>query len=929
MSIPATDTTSLPDKSSPTVVVAVLTYQRNDMLQDFFHSFAEIDFPQGSQTILLIVDNAKGGPARSVVERYQERFPDLRYVVEPNAGIPFARNRAIDESLKYGADLLCFIDDDEYPDRQWLSKLIENWRRTGSNLLGGPVKVGRTVSEVGLWKKLINASLIARQGRKHAAALRTWERGGRPHIATGNWMGDLHWLKQSGLRFNTDMVITGGSDTAFFKATIAAGGKTAWCPDAIAYETITPDRLTLRYQFFRGASQSATHFHMKYGGVTPKVAITTTLSALSRFLLSCFLLLCPIHGLASLTIAFRSLGWSAGRMMGTFGYRSKLYDRSSEMVTGHVKSKIDDFLDGPNQSKTPIVRRLLAETKGHRGMFALAILAMGIVAASTAGLAWLMRSVINDIFVDRNLQAVWLIAATVMGLSIMKGFADYAQALIMARISNGIAASLKRRMFDKILSARMDFFSQAHSSKIVARFSNGSRAATSALTLMTTGIARNFLTLVGLVIVMVVTNPKLSVVAILAGPLLVFSIHHIIQKVRQLTNSEFHGIEAGISAVQETCQGIGTVKSFNLESVMRTRLNEAVAEVEARGNSLARVGKLTSPLMETLGGIVIGGMIIYAGWQTIQVGSTPGEFMAFLTALLLAYEPAKKLVRERVNLSRCLSRARKMYNVLDLPLEEPSGDHPVPACDHGVELNVSDLSFGYGHGEVLRDISLDVNPGEIVALVGPSGAGKSTLFSLLQRFYEPQQGSISINGIDIGELEPSNVRRLMAVVSQNTTLFSGTIAENIRMGSPQATHADIVSAAKVASAYDFIMALPQGFDTEVAERHATLSGGQAQRLAIARAVLKDAPLLLLDEATSALDSETERDIQIALKKLMQGRTTMVIAHRRSTIERANRIYVLENGRVAHAGRHEDLMQRSEPYRKLFGEVVTDSLPTAA
>ena len=218
---------------------------------------------------------------------------------------------------------------------------------------------------------------------------------------------------------------------------------------------------------------------------------------------------------------------------------------------------------------------------------------------------------------------------------------------------------------------------------------------------------------------------------------------------------------------------------------------------------------------------------------------------------------------------------------------------------------------------------------EIVALVGPSGAGKSTLFSLLQRFYEPQQGSISINGIDIGELEPANVRRLMAVVSQNTTLFSGTIADNIRMGSPQASQADIVAAAKVASAYDFIMALPQGFDTEVAERHATLSGGQAQRLAIARAVLKDAPILLLDEATSALDSETEREIQIALKKLMQGRTTMVIAHRRSTIERANRIYVLENGRVAHAGRHEDLMQTSEPYRKLFGEVVTDSLPTAA
>ncbi len=935
------------DEANFTIVVAALTCDRHEMLEKLLVEFSQIELPKNATTILLIVDNNADGSSRMVVERYRSRIPELRYVSETSPGIPVARNRAIDESLELKADALCFIDDDEFPGPQWLTELCAAWRDSNLDLIGGPVEVASCCPTLGWWHRLINLSLARRQRRKNRQAAHRSMAGRQPTIVTNNWLCDIRWLKQSGIRFDTRLLFTGGSDTAFFRAAVADGCNTSWCPDAVVHETMPRNRLKLRYQFRRGISQSLNHFHLKHDRVTPIAMAITAFNASIRFILGCVLFLVPVFGVASLVMSVRSLGWSVGRLMGLFGHQSKLYDRGVEERQSHDTPHlptaprdrgtppnsrdldIDHLLDGPDQLTAPVVKRLFQETRGHRLAFGVAIAAMACVAAATAGLAWLMRSVINEVFVERNLQAVWAVAGAIVALSVIKGAAEYTQSLIMARISNRMVASLKCRMFRKILDSRMDFFTKAHSSKLVARFSNGARAATAALDLITTGLARNFLTLVGLVAVMVIQNPTLSLVAVLAGPVMIPPVQKIIRKLRTLSSSEFDGIEAGISAVQETCQGIGTVKSFNLEPIMQARIDQAVADVEARGNSIARIGKLTSPLMETIGGITIAAMIVYAAWQTTTDGTSPGEFMSFMTAMLLAYEPAKRIVKERVNLSRFLNRTRKMYNLLDAPVEEHRSEQTISLSDFDGRVEVSGLSFGYSRKTVLHDVTMEVRPGEVVALVGPSGAGKSTLFSLMQRFYDPQGGSIFLNGKDIAEIDPRSVRQLISVVNQHTTLFSGTIGENIGMGKPLAAFEEIERAAKAACAFDFISAMPQGFDTPVAERHASLSGGQAQRLAIARAVLKDAPILLLDEATSALDTETEREVQQALRALMKGRTTIVIAHRRSTIVQADRIYVLQAGRVVQAGRHEELMCTSELYRSLFGKAVDQPIPVAA
>ena len=573
----------------------------------------------------------------------------------------------------------------------------------------------------------------------------------------------------------------------------------------------------------------------------------------------------------------------------------------------------------PDAGTLRLLARLFRETTpGRMRDYTLAIMAMACMAAATGGLAWLMRHIINDVFLKRDAGAMWTIVGAILILSVIKGAGDYFSTVIMARIENGITASLQRRLFDRILAMRLDFFTSTHSSRLIARMNNNVRSASSALNLVTGAFGRDALTLAGLVAVMIAQDPLLSMAACAIGPLALWGVRRILRRMRGLADDEFVGMAEVISIVQETAHGIQTVKSFTLEPAMRDRLDRSVSGVEKRGNSIARIGALTSPMMETLGGLVIASMLVYTAWQTMTYGRTPGEFMSFVTAFLLAYEPAKRLARTHVTLQRTIYRVRKLYDLLDHPVrEEADGNHGSIGQVTG-HVVVSQLTFGYGKRPVLQDVSLEIRPGEVVALAGPSGAGKSTLFSLLQRFYEPWEGSIMIDGVDIKTLGLRDLRSLVAVVSQETMLFSGTIGENIRMGRPDATQEEIEAAAEAAAATQFIKAMPEGYDTLVGERHATLSGGQAQRLAIARAVLKSAPILLLDEATSALDGETERDVRNALERLMRGRATVVIAHRASTIERADRIYLLDRGRVEATGCHAELLARSPLYQRLFG-----------
>lgn len=917
------DASRVGPKGRPRIVVAVLTFQRPDTLATLLAAFAEIERPVDLAVTLLVIDNDAAASARETVTAWQGRIPGLAYVVEPRPGIPVARNRALDEALAAGAEALCFIDDDEYPARHWLVELVACWRATNADLIGGPVRVASPPALATGWQRLVNASLAARARRKERDAARDAARGRCRTIVTNNFLCDLSFAARHGLRFDEALLVSGGSDTDFFRRALKVGCRTAWCPTAVVHEIIETDRLSLRYQFRRGAFQSLNHFHMKGRRLTPGLVGLTLATALVRGVLGLLLLLVPVYGAGSLVMAVRSLGWAVGRVAALRGARSTLYAHEPVAAEGQTDPAADhdeeDDRSPAARRGLAVVVRLFRETvASSRIEYGLAVVAMALVAGATAGLAGMMRLAVNDVFVDRDLRAMWLVAAGIVALSVIKGVADYVQGVVMTRIGNRVTASFQRRLFDRLLDSQLAFFTRIHSSKLITRINMKAQAASKLLDLVTTSLARDLLTLLGLVAVMVYQDPLLSLVALLVGPVIMLGTQQIVRRLRLLADAEIQGVAGVIAAIQEACQGIRTVKAFNLEPEMRSRLGRAVAEVEARGNAIARVGRLTSPLMESLGGVVIAAMVVYSGWQTVAHGKTPGEFMAFVTAFLLAYEPAKRLANVQVTLTRSLDRVAQMYGQLDRSPGEPAGLPALPAGRVQGHVVFSDVSFRYGRSQVLHGVSLDIRPGEITALVGPSGAGKSTIFALLQRFYDPRQGAITIDGHDIAAFDPRSIRSLMAVVSQETTLFSGSIADNIRLGAPDADDEALATAARAAAAAGFIAGLPEGFATLVGERQATLSGGQAQRLAIARAVLKNAPILLLDEATSALDGETERAVRDALAALMEGRTTIVIAHRPSTIERADRIYVLDHGRVVACGRHDELLESSPLYRTLFG-----------
>lgn len=317
----------------PTIVVAALTCHRSETLEKLLQEYSKMSLPSDAHTVLLIVDNDKAGSAEPLVERYKSQISDLRYVIEPSPGIPVARNCALREALAIDADALCFIDDDEYPDGQWLVNLVDHWRETRAGLIGGPVKVAPTDSKSSLLQRLINRSLAARQDRKNEASAQWPDRGRRPTIVTNNWLCDLEWARGAGIHFDEDLLVTGGSDTDFYRNALQLGCETSWCSDAVVYEIMGPRRLTLRYQFWRGASQSITHFHFKHQRITFKLAMLTTLVASLRLMLGCALLVFPVLGFASVVMAMRSMGWAVGRMQALFGLRSKLYAGATESET--------------------------------------------------------------------------------------------------------------------------------------------------------------------------------------------------------------------------------------------------------------------------------------------------------------------------------------------------------------------------------------------------------------------------------------------------------------------------------------------------------------------------------------------------------------------------------------------------------------------
>ncbi|MAS03194.1 MAG: ABC transporter ATP-binding protein [Ahrensia sp.] len=578
-----------------------------------------------------------------------------------------------------------------------------------------------------------------------------------------------------------------------------------------------------------------------------------------------------------------------------------------------------------------LARRLFSESvvKAHSRSLAFAVLCMIILALATAASAWILRHVVNDVLSGQDISKIWALGVSIAAIYIVKGFAGFGQNIVLDRIGNAVQTGFYIRSIEQLAALPVNAFSGQHSSNFVTRISRGAQAARETTDLICTRLGRDLLTLIALFAVMLAQDPFLTFIAIATAPVALIFVTRIVQKVKAHDTAEFGHFSSVLAAMQETVQGIHIIKAYSLESTTRDRVSKAAREAEKRANAISVARASTGPLMESLGGIVLGVLVVYAGWQIMAAGKTAGEFMAFLAAFLLAYEPSRRLARLNVELQRNLNRLRPLYELLDWPRGDAGSGKKTLWHAKG-DLSLDNVTFAYRAGhDVLRGVSFKAKPGEVIAIVGSSGAGKTTIINLIQRFYTPDSGTITIDGNDIQDLTVASVRQNISYVSQDAFLFAGSIRDNIACGRADATEAEIHAAAAAANATEFIEALPDGFQTVVGENGGMLSGGQRQRIAIARAILKGAPILLLDEATSALDSESDAIIRDAIGRLMRGRTTLVIAHRLSTVVSADRIYVIDKGRVIESGSHDILVRNEKLYSRLFESMnIFDDGPKA-
>jgi subfamily B ATP-binding cassette protein MsbA len=572
-----------------------------------------------------------------------------------------------------------------------------------------------------------------------------------------------------------------------------------------------------------------------------------------------------------------------------------------------------------NESSYQLIRRLVTEYGAkHWKSYAVAFVLMAITAVTTALIAYLMGTIVNKAYVDRSFAAIVVIGIITIGIFLTRGGAAYAQAVILSRIGNSIIAENQRKLFDRLMSQNLGYFAQRHSSEFLHRLATASNSATQVLNMLITAVGRDLLSLIGLVTVMIIQDPVMSLSALIIAPPALWMLRKLVKRIRAVAKAQFTGGTRLFETLQETITGIRIVKAFTLEDRLRKRYYDNVAAVEHEANKMARVSNRSSPMMEALAGVTIALGVIYGGYRTIEMNATPGEFFSFITAFLLAYEPAKRLARLNIELNAGLVWVRQLFEIIDAPSTEANDDDKPKLVMGKGQVTFRDVRFSYRESEpVLRGLSLVAEPGQMTALVGPSGGGKSTILNTILRLYEPQSGAIEIDGQNIANVSRHSLRQQIAYVGQDVFLFHGTIRDNIAFGKDGATEDEIIAAAKAANAHDFIMSFPHGYDTHTGEQGLQVSGGQRQRIAVARALIRDARLILLDEATAALDSESERLVQDAISHLTQGRTTIAIAHRLHTVAHADCIYVIEDGLVAESGRHDELLRKSGRYASFY------------
>ena len=549
---------------------------------------------------------------------------------------------------------------------------------------------------------------------------------------------------------------------------------------------------------------------------------------------------------------------------------------------------------------------------------------MVLVAAATAANAWLMQPVLDDVFLKRDKTMLYVVPVAILIIALIKGGATYGQSVMMNHVGQRIISSVQLEMFAHLMHSDIAYFHKTSTGKLISRFNNDANLLRAAVSTALTGIAKDSLTLIFLVALMFYQDWLLALLASVVFPIAIYPIVRIGKGMRKVSTTTQTEMGELTTILDETFLGARHVRAYGMENHEIGRASFVIEKIFNLVQKAARVRSITHPVMETLGGFSIAAVILYGGAQVLQGTTTPGTFFSFITALLLAYQPVKSLANLNANLQEGLAAAQRIFQIIDL---EPDIRDAVDAYDLGHAqgaLAFQEVQFSYEAGTIaLRNISIDIPAGKTIALVGPSGAGKSTILNLIPRFYDCGAGAITIDGHDLRHITLLSLRANIALVSQDITLFDNTVRANISYGRPDATAEEVIAAAKLADAHEFIVALKNGYDTHVGGRGLKLSGGQRQRIAIARAMLKNAPILLLDEATSALDSETERQVQKALNTLTSGRTTVVIAHRLSTVIAADRIYVMDGGRVIETGNHKELLTKDGAYARLYAVQFAD------
>jgi len=573
--------------------------------------------------------------------------------------------------------------------------------------------------------------------------------------------------------------------------------------------------------------------------------------------------------------------------------------------------------DGSAIKGKDIYIRVLKFVRPYWPRLLVAMLCMGGVSAITAAFALLTKNVLDDIFINKDKFMLTVIPLAVMGLGVVKGFFGFGEGYLMNYVGQRVVANIRYQIYSHLQTLSLSFFDRTPTGLLMARITNDVNSIQGAVSDAVTGMVKDVFTALGLICVIFYRDWQLALLAIFVFPLAAFPFIKFSRKLRKISKRTLETMAYISTFLQETIFGHRIVKAFNMEAYENRRFSGANEQYFKYLMKRVKIRSLSNPVMEWMAYLGIGSFVWVGGYRVISGAMTVGEFFSFMTAMALLYDPLRGLSKVNLLIQEGIVAARRVFAILDLKPEVADAPDAQSLPPFSREIEYHDVSFRYADEMVLKGISFAVKPGEKVALVGSSGAGKTTLVNLLPRFYDVAKGKVMIDGMDIRKASLQSLRDQIGVVGQQTLLFNDTVRNNIAYGRPDIPEKEVIKAAKMADAHDFIIKLPQRYDTVIGEQGVRLSGGQRQRLSIARALLKNAPILILDEATSSLDTESEREVQAALDRLMEKRTVLVIAHRLSTVRNVDRILVLSGGEIIEQGVHRELMAMGGEYKKLY------------